>query len=115
MFDDNKQTNSDLKHPEDYLKEPRFSELVNSIRDCASKWMGWNADFIDSDEYKKIQKTIALKKKEGYESDEAEKAAWDDRKFLIRHIVENNLHLAESSSDEDEEVEQDDAVEDDTD
>ena len=94
--------------PADLLKEPHLSGMVNEMRQLVEGRLEFAAYIQNEDGiYDKIQKA-----KNRYEEDEddeevVQETAWHDKRFSLKHVIEDNLDALEESDDNESDAEQD--------
>ena len=94
--------------PADLLKEPHLSGMVNEIRQLVEGRLEF-ANYIQKEDgiFDKIQKA-----KNRYEEDEddeevVQETAWHDKRFSLKHIIEEHIDALEESDDDESDAEQD--------
>ena len=105
------------------LKEPYLSEFINDVQKLFEGRLEFAQHMENDDEvYDKIKKTIDRYESKGYDTQEATELAWQERRFLLRNIIEecvkNLVDEEEEGDDEnvdDETEDTDDGIADDSD
>ncbi len=92
------------KQPEtldDLSKEPYLSEFIENLQKNVEFYDNIMHNLKSSYEYQQLQITKNRMKKLGCSSQEAEKSAWQIRKFIIKKLLEDNMDVLEDESDSD--------------
>ena len=106
----------EIKNPKEILREPLLSEFLEELRENLETRMKF-ADYMQNEDkvYQEIQNTAERHSRKDLEEDEAFEKAWDDRKYLLKRLIRDNLDVIKSameeSASEDSEDEQDVAKE----
>jgi hypothetical protein len=103
--------NYDIQIPtaEDIVKEPYLSDFVNLMKIVAEEQIQFVKYMEEEDDlYRKINETIERYESNDYDREEAVDAAWHDRRFLIRRVIEDNMNLVETQWEEEHKDDNDD-------
>jgi hypothetical protein len=90
--------NYDMQIPtaEDIAKEPYLSDFVNAMKLVVEEQIQFVKHMEEEDElYQKINETIERYESNDYDREEAVDAAWHDRRFLMRRVIEDNMNMIE--------------------
>ena len=104
---------NEIKSPKDVLFEPMLSRFLEELRDNIDKRMKF-ADYMNSHDkiYQEIQNTVERYERNDLEEDEAFEKAWNERKYLLKRMLKDNLDVIERTlkecSDSEEEEEKED-------
>ena len=83
-----------VKAAELVLQEPFLSDFVSKIKDNVEDKVQFAKDMEEKDDcYQKINDAIEEYENKEYDREEAVEAAWHDRRFLVRRVIEKNMDL----------------------
>lgn len=91
--------NVDYDDPEELLKEPKLSEMVDEMRQIVEARMAF-AEYMMNDDavFHKITKA-KTRNDDGDSDDEAEETGWNDKRFLLKRVVEKHIDVLNDESD----------------
>ena len=102
---------------DEVLQVPSFPIFMSLLREKVEDYIEVARQLEnDSEIYEKISSTVSKLQDEGYDEDEAKLAAWDQRKFLLKSLMADNLEIIkeemfedkeETESNEDDQMEED--------
>ncbi len=92
---------NEIKYPKEVLFEPMLSRFLEELRDNLDSRMKF-ADYMKNHDkvYQEIQNTAERYERKELEEDEAFEKAWNDRKYLLKRMLRDNLDVIEKTLDE---------------
>ena len=86
---------------DDIFEEPFFTTtFIPKVRSIVSTQIEIADSLKSSDVHEKIENTMENLENNGYESDEASEAAWEQRKFLLRNFIEELMEESEADEED---------------
>ena len=87
---------------DEIIQEPYLSQFVDHMKEYVETRINFVKQMEDDEDYKKINDMIDRFESDDYERDEAVDAAWHNRRFLVKRIIERCDFEPIEESDEDE-------------
>lgn len=91
----------EFEDPEDLLREPQLSHAVDAIRQLVENRLAFAAHIeYDNEVYERIK--AEMDRLDGLNEDDAQEAAWHNKRFLIKRVLAENLDVLKEEDEEEE-------------
>ena len=82
-------------------EEPYLSQFVEHMKNYVEQRFQFVHDMGFNSEYEKVHKLIERNIQRGYGRQEAVDAAWHDRRFLVKQIIQDHKNAVNKSESDD--------------
>lgn len=106
----------EFEKPEDLLREPLLSHVVDEMRKLVEKRLSFTAYMENNDDvYERISREE--NRLAAFDEDDAQETAWHNKRFLIKRVLADNLDMFEKEEEEedDENIDEDEEEDEDID
>ena len=91
----------EIKNPKEILLDPVLSEFLEELRENLEGRMKFAEYMQNKDKvYQEIQNTAERHSRKDLDEDEAFEKAWNERKYLLKRLIRDNLNVIKSAMEE---------------
>ena len=91
----------EIKNPKEILLDPILTEFLEELRENLEGRMKF-AEYMQNQDkvYQEIQNTAERHSRKDLDEDEAFEKAWNERKYLLKRLIRDNLNVIKSAMEE---------------